>query len=88
MPKVVEMIRSRRKEMGADHVNLCWRRGVIEMQPGWFYAREGAIAVGMPFVGSEIETVMAELGAWRDFRAEPMLMLKSPSKIGENDGAN
>ena len=77
MPKVADLVQQRRLEMGTAHVNLCWRRGVLENQPGWFYAREGAIAVGTPFVGSEIETVLQELGAWDALRGEPLLMLKS-----------
>lgn len=80
MPGVVQMIRDRRAEFGAEHVNLCWRRGVLECQPGWFYAREGSVSIGMPFMGSEIETMMAELGEKLDIQRGPMLMLapKSP----------
>ena len=75
MPGVVAMIRDKRKEQGAGHVNLCWRRGVVECKPGWFYAREGAVAIGTPFFGSEVETLMAELGAQLDMRSGPLLMM-------------
>ena len=49
MPTVAKLIRDKRAEMGDRHVNLCWRRGVLEKQPGWFFAREGALAVGTPW---------------------------------------
>ena len=88
MPGVVALIRSKRQELGAAFVNTCWRRGVLRCEPGWFYAREGAVAVGVPFVGSEIDTVIRELGAWDDLRDSPLLMLKSLDAVGENDGAN
>lgn len=48
MPHVVVLVRERRKADGAAHVNECWRRGVLLGEPGWFYAREGAVAVGTP----------------------------------------
>lgn len=50
MPKVSKLIAERRAEHGADHVTECWRRGVTQGEPDWFFAREGALAVGTPFV--------------------------------------
>lgn len=49
MPGVARLMREKRAELGAEWVNTCWRRGVVEMQPGWFYAAEGALAVGTPW---------------------------------------
>ena len=49
MPKVAAMVRERRRTDGNAHVNECWRRGVERMEPDWFFAREGAIAIGHPF---------------------------------------
>lgn len=46
MPGVAQKIVERRKAYGNAHVDLCWRKGVIEGEPGWFFAREGALAVG------------------------------------------
>lgn len=46
MPGVAQQITERRKQYGDAHVDLCWRKGVIEGEPGWFFAREGALAVG------------------------------------------
>lgn len=49
MPGVAKLIGERRTKDGADHVKLCWQRGVVEAQPGWFFAREGSLAVGTPW---------------------------------------
>ena len=48
MPGVAAAIKRQRAEVGNGHVNLCWRRGVVDGLPGWFYAAEGALAVGTP----------------------------------------
>jgi hypothetical protein len=49
MPGVARLIKEKRRELGEAHVSLCWQRGVVEKQPGWFFAREGALAVGTPW---------------------------------------
>jgi hypothetical protein len=46
MPGVVKLMADQRAEVGAAWVNECWRRGVLEGQPGWFWASEGALSVG------------------------------------------
>ncbi|MBX3605349.1 MAG: hypothetical protein KF788_08760 [Piscinibacter sp.] len=48
MPGVARLMADRRREYGDAHVNLCWQRGVVERRPGWFFALEGAIALGTP----------------------------------------
>jgi hypothetical protein len=48
MPGVAVLMKSRRAKDGNAHLNECWRRGVVDAQPGWFFAREGALAVGVP----------------------------------------
>lgn len=48
MPGVARLMADKRRELGNAHVNACWRRGVVDMQPGWFFAREGALWVGVP----------------------------------------
>lgn len=55
MPGVARLIDDKRRELGREHLALCWRRGVLELQPGWFYAREGALAVGMPDEGMDAD---------------------------------
>lgn len=46
MPGVTRLIADRRKEVGAQWVSECWRRGVVQGEPGWFYAAEQGLAVG------------------------------------------
>ncbi|MCL4695493.1 MAG: hypothetical protein KJ023_00300 [Burkholderiaceae bacterium] len=48
MPGVARLMAEKRRELGAEHVARCWEQGVVQQEPGWFYAREGAIAVGVP----------------------------------------
>lgn len=55
MPGVTQRIAELRAKYGNDHVALCWQRGVVGKEPGWFYAREGALAVGVPWDGCELE---------------------------------
>lgn len=48
MPGVARLLREKRSLYGDAHVNECWKRGVIDREPGWFFAMEGALAVGTP----------------------------------------
>jgi hypothetical protein len=47
MRAVARMVKERRAQHGAEHVNECWRRGVIGDEPGYFYAAEGGEHVGV-----------------------------------------
>lgn len=80
MPKVAGLIKTKRAELGDAHVNLCWRRGVLEKQPGWFFAREGALAVGTPFDDPE----MANFAARQVTSTQGLLLLRTPEAA---DGA-
>lgn len=53
MPGVQRLMADKRKAVGDAHVKECWRRGVVLREPDWFYAREGAVAVGTPFTEPE-----------------------------------
>ena len=59
MPGVARLMAEKRKQFGAEHVQLCWRRGVVELQPGWFFAREGALAVGTPWAQPDVANFAA-----------------------------
>lgn len=48
MPAVAGLIDVKRREVGREWVAECWRKGVIEGLPGWFFAAEGPLAVGVP----------------------------------------
>jgi hypothetical protein len=49
MPKVAELIGRHRQAMGKEHVAECWDRAMRQGEPGWFYARQGQLAVGVPW---------------------------------------
>ena len=48
MPGVAKLLAEKRRLYGDAHVNECWKRGVIDGEPGWFFAMEGTLAVGQP----------------------------------------
>lgn len=45
MPRVADIVRTKRAELGDAWVAQCQQRGLAG-EPGWFYAREGALAIG------------------------------------------
>lgn len=49
MPGVAKLMAEKRRVLGNAHVAECWQRGVLKMEPGWFFAREGALSVGVPW---------------------------------------
>lgn len=74
MPGVARQIAEHRTKFGSDHVNLCWRRGVVEKQPGWFFAREGALAVGTPWDDPEL----ANFAAAQVTATQSLVMMRPP----------
>ncbi len=72
MPRVAKLIAEKRRTLGADHVNECWKHGVLQREPGWFFAREGGLAVGMPW--DDWATVWADV----DRRDQVLLVLRNP----------
>ena len=68
MPGVQKLLAEKRASMGAAHVALCWQRGVVHREPGWFYVREGAIAVGTPW-GADIPDYTA---------SQALVMIRNP----------
>lgn len=81
MPLVPARIKALRQEHGDAHVNECWKRGVIAGEPGWFFARQGSVAIGAPFVGKE--------GAadWGGMQLQPdqvVVLIKPPAAKGSH----
>lgn len=72
MPGVARLMRDRRASLGDAWVNECWKRGVIERQPGWFFAREGALAVGTPWD----DAVLANFAAAQVTATQALLVLR------------
>lgn len=76
MPKVVQMLKERRAAGQGAHVNECWRRGVLRGEPGWFYAAEGPLTVGVPEGHLLADPQLVALR--RDFPDQAMLLLRPP----------
>lgn len=72
---MARLVTQRRRELGDAHVSECWRRGVIEREPGWFFAREGALAVGTPWDG---DPVLANFAAASVSATQALLVLREP----------
>jgi hypothetical protein len=74
MPGVAKLVREKRRLHGDAHVNECWRRGVVQREPGWFFAREGALAVGAPWD----DPTMANFAAASVTSTQALLVIKLP----------
>lgn len=48
MPGVQSVVADKRRELGDAWVTECIQRGMAG-EPGWFFAREGGVAIGTPF---------------------------------------
>lgn len=73
MPRVAALAKARRLKDGDAHFAECWKRGVLNCEPGWFFAREGALAIGVP--GADWS-----LPAWLEayLPGTAMLVMKGP----------
>lgn len=70
MPGVAKLLAEKRRELGSDHVNTCWAHGVVQGQPGWFFAREGSLAVGVPW------PEIADVAGWQVTPGQAMVWLR------------
>lgn len=70
MPGVAKLVAEHKRSDGVAHVNRCWQRGVVEAQPGWFFAREGALAVGTPW------PEVADIAGWQITPDQALLCLR------------
>lgn len=82
MPGVARLMAEQRAKLGDAHVALCWRRGVVEQVPGWFFASEGALAVGTPWAD---DPVIAQYIGGQITTTQVMLVLRPPEAA---DGAH
>lgn len=74
MPTVARLMAERRAQHGPAHMAECWRRGVMLQEPGWFFAREGALAVGTPFD----DQMLRDFGALIVKPGQALLMVADP----------
>jgi hypothetical protein len=78
MPGVAKLVKEKRRLHGDKHVNECWRRGVLQREPGWFFAREGALAVGTPWAD---DPAMANFAAASVTATQALLVMKAPEVV-------
>lgn len=78
MPGVARLMKEKRRLFGDAHVAECFRRGMAG-EPGWFFAREGALAVGTPWD----DPVLANFAAQQVTSTQALLLIK-----GGQDGAH
>jgi hypothetical protein len=76
MPGVARLIKEKRQLLGDAHVSLCWQRGVVERQAGWFFAREGALVVGTPWD----DPVLANFAALQVTDTQALVVLREPDR--------
>jgi hypothetical protein len=74
MPGVARLMAEKRAKLGNAHVAECWRRGVVQGEPGWFFAREGALAVGTPWD----DPVMANFAALQVTSTQALVVMRDP----------
>lgn len=72
MPGVARLLAEKKALLGAEHVALCWQRGVVDRLPGWFFAREGALAVGTPWPD------IADVAGWQVTQTQALVVLRDP----------
>ncbi len=70
MPGVAKLLADKRRELGDEYVRRCWEMGVNQAQPGWFFAREGPIAVGT------IWPEAADIAGWQVTQTQAMVILR------------
>ncbi len=73
MPGVARNIADKRRTLGDAHVNECIKRGLAG-EPGWFFAREGAIAIGTPWD----DPVLANFAALQITASQALVVLRDP----------
>ena len=76
MPGVARLVKEKRAQLGEAFVNECWQRGVMRGEPGWFFAREGTLAVGTPWDAGD--AAMANFAAAQVSSTQALLCLAIP----------
>lgn len=79
MPGVTRLMGEKRAEFGPEWIGQCWRAGVIEQKPGWFFAAEGALTIGMPWDDEVIDMYVKT--RWTNSQA--IVVLRMPQN-GQN----
>jgi hypothetical protein len=77
MPGVARLMAEKRRLLGDAHVAECWRRGFVEREPGWFFAREGALAVGTPWDDPQL----ANFAALQVTATQALVVMREPAGV-------
>lgn len=73
MPGVAKLVAGHRKQLGDAFVTDCIQRGLAG-EPGFFFAREGALAVGTPW------PAIADIAGWQITKTQVLVcMREAPS---------
>ena len=81
MPGVARLVAEKRRAFGAEHVRQCWARAMAG-EPGWFFAREGSIAIGTPWDG---DPVLVNFAAAQVTATQALVVMREP---GVGDGTH
>jgi hypothetical protein len=73
MPGVTSLVQERRRQWGDAHVTDCIKRS-MRGEPGFFFAREGPIAVGTPWSDERI----ANFAALQVTATQALVVMKEP----------
>ena len=76
MPGVARLMADKRKLLGDAHVSECWKHGVVLKEPGWFFAREGALAVGTPWD----DPVLVNFAAAQVTATQALVVMREPGR--------
>lgn len=76
MPGVAQLVLEHRREHGTAWVNECWQRGMAG-EPGWFFAREGQVAIGTPWTSAQ-SPELAAATAWQVTNTQALLVMRKP----------
>lgn len=74
MPGVARQVAEKRRLWGDEHVTRCILRSFAG-EPGWFFAREGPIAVGTPW---DDDPVLRNFAALSVTRTQALVIMRRP----------
>ncbi len=81
MPGVARLMVEKRARYGDAWVAQCWKRGVVDREPNWFFAREGVLAIGTPFTTPELRDV----ANWTLTSTQCMVFMPEPPATAQGE---
>ena len=81
MPRVAALVAEKRRLYGDAHVTACIQRGMAG-EPGYFFAREGTVAIGTPWPD---DPVMENFALQQITSTQALVIIREPeAKRGAN----